>query len=108
MRTTNPSFNGCAAFPTNRPSAVVASIASEWTLGHEVGHVLGLPHVTPTDRLMTGGGTNNITNPPSDLVASEVRTDAHGQDALSGWSGVEGSLRCAPRPALPAVRATLS
>ena len=74
VRSTNPSFNGCAAFPPNRPSAVIASIASEWTLGHEVGHVLGLPHVTPTDRLMMGGGTNNITNPPPDLIASEVQT----------------------------------
>ena len=74
VRSTNPSFNGCAAHPANRPSAVVASIASEWTLGHEVGHVLGLAHVTPTDRLMMGGGTNNITNPPPDLIASEVQT----------------------------------
>ena len=74
VRSTNPAFNGCAAHPANRPSAVVASIASEWTLGHEVGHVLGLPHVTPTDRLMMGSGTNNITNPPPDLIASEVQT----------------------------------
>jgi hypothetical protein len=74
VRSTNPSFNGCAAHPANRPSAVVASIASEWTLGHEVGHVLGLGHVTPTDRLMMGGGTNNITNPPPDFVAGEVQT----------------------------------
>jgi hypothetical protein len=74
VRSTNPAFNGCAAHPANRPSAVVASIASEWTLGHEVGHVLGLAHVTPTDRLMMGGGTNNITNPPPDLIASEVQT----------------------------------
>ena len=74
VRSTNPSFNGCAAHPANRPAAVVASVASEWTLGHEVGHVLGLPHVAPTDRLMMGGGTNNITNPPPDLVAGEVQT----------------------------------
>jgi hypothetical protein len=74
VRSTNPSFNGCAAHPANRPAAVVASVASQWTLGHEVGHVLGLRHVTPTDRLMLGGGTNNITNPPPDFVASEVQT----------------------------------
>ena len=74
VRSTNPALNGCAAHPANQPSAVVASIASEWTLGHEVGHVLGLPHVTPTDRLMMGSGTNNITNPPPDLIAGEVQT----------------------------------
>ena len=59
--------------PTGRRRSS-ASIASEWTLGHEVGHVLGLRHVTPADRLMMGGGTNNITNPPPDLIASEVQT----------------------------------
>ena len=36
--------------------------------------MLGLPHVTPTDRLMMGGGTWNITNPPPDLVQSEIDT----------------------------------
>jgi hypothetical protein len=52
----------------------VVSTASQWTLGHEIGHVLGLPHVTPTDRLMMGGGTWNITNPPPDLIAEEAAT----------------------------------
>lgn len=74
IRSTVPSFNGCAAHPVGQPSAVVASIASQWTLGHEVGHVLGLPHVNNNDRLMTGNGTGNITNPPPDLIASEVQT----------------------------------
>ncbi len=74
VRSTVPSFNGCAAHPVGQPSAVVASIASRWTLGHEVGHVLGLAHVNNSDRLMTGNGTGNITNPPPDLIASEVAT----------------------------------
>jgi hypothetical protein len=74
VRSTNPSFNGCAAFPANQPSAAVASIASEWTLGHEIGHVLGLAHVNDNNRLMTGNGTDNITNPPPDIVAAERQT----------------------------------
>jgi hypothetical protein len=74
VRSTVPSYNGCAAHPAEQPSTVVASIASQWTLGHEVGHVLGLPHVNNNDRLMTGNGTDNITNPPPDLIASEVQT----------------------------------
>jgi hypothetical protein len=74
VRMTDPPFNGCAAHPSGRPSAVVASIASEWTLAHEIGHVLGLNHVTDNNRLMTGGGTANITNPPPDLVPSEAST----------------------------------
>jgi hypothetical protein len=74
VRSTVPPLNGCAAFPAGRPSAVVTSVASQWTLGHECGHVLDLPHVNPTDRLMMGGGTWNITNPPPDLIQSEVDT----------------------------------
>lgn len=53
---------------------IVVRTASRWTLGHEVGHVLGLRHVTDRNRLMTGGGTSNITNPPPDLVPAEQST----------------------------------
>ncbi|TDE92445.1 hypothetical protein EXU48_12810 [Occultella glacieicola] len=74
VRSTVPPLNGCAAHPPGRPGAVVARGATRWTLGHEVGHVLGLAHVDPTDRLMTGGGTSNITNPPPDLTAAETAT----------------------------------
>jgi hypothetical protein len=72
VRSTIPPFNGCAAHPAGKPGAVVARIASVWTLAHEVGHVLGLRHVSDRNRLMTGQGTHNITNPPPDLVSSEV------------------------------------
>src|SRR5215210_7196619 len=72
-------LNGCASHPAGRPGAVVTQIASRFTLGHEVGHVLGLAHCDSPgarlfDRLMTGGGTNNITNPPPDLIGSECDT----------------------------------
>lgn len=74
VRSTIPAYNGCAAHPAGRPGAVVARIATRWTVGHEVGHVLGLSHVGDTNRLMYGGGTSNITNPPPDLIASETST----------------------------------
>ena len=74
VRSTVPPLNGCAAHPGTQWSAVVTSVASQWTLGHECGHVLGLPHVSPTDRLMMGGGTWGITNPPPDLAQSEIDT----------------------------------
>jgi hypothetical protein len=74
VRSTVPPFNGCASHPAGRPGAIVAQVATQWTLGHEVGHVLGLFHVNNNDRLMTGNGTINITNPPPDLVASECST----------------------------------
>jgi hypothetical protein len=74
---------GEAAF-FNGPGCVVASYATNWTLAHEVGHLLGLPHCDDPkppdpdapaalpDRLMTGRGTNTITNAPPDLIGSEV------------------------------------
>jgi Hemopexin len=74
VRSTVPPLNGCAAFPAGRPGAVVAQGATQWTMAHEVGHVLGLFHVNNSDRLMTGNGTANITNPPPDLASGEVTT----------------------------------
>lgn len=72
VRSTVPPLNGCAAHQAGKPSAAVVKTATQWTFAHEVGHVLGLSHVNNNDRLMTGNGTSNITNPPPDLVASEV------------------------------------
>jgi outer membrane protein OmpA-like peptidoglycan-associated protein len=82
VRSTDLPLNGCAAHPPGRPSAVVTQIASQWTLAHEVGHVLDLNHVAseacdnatfvPT-RLMTGCGTGLLRGTPT-LIASEVAT----------------------------------
>ena len=74
VRSTVPPFNGCAAHPAGRPGAVVAQGATQWTFGHEIGHVLGLNHVNDNNRLMTGNGTANITNPPPDLTGGERDT----------------------------------
>jgi uncharacterized protein with LGFP repeats len=74
VRSTDPPYNGCAAHPSGRLACAVASGASQWTLAHEIGHVLGLAHVSDNNRLMTGLGTDNITNPPPDIVASEAST----------------------------------
>lgn len=74
VRSTIPPTNGCAAHPPGVPSCVVTQGATQWTLGHEVGHVLGLAHVNDNNRLMTGNGTANITNPPPDLTRQEVGT----------------------------------
>jgi uncharacterized protein with LGFP repeats len=74
VRSTQPPYNGCASHPAGQPGAAVASGASAWTMAHEVGHVLGLPHVNDNNRLMTGNGTDNITNPPPDIIASESAT----------------------------------
>ncbi len=74
---TQPALNGCASHPVGQPGAVIADVASLWTLAHEVGHVLGLGHiageknaggvcVTPDPtRLMTGCSTSAITGTPT-------------------------------------------
>lgn len=74
VRSTQPPYNGCASHPAGEPGAAIASGASAWTLAHEIGHVLGLSHVNDNNRLMTGLGTDNITNPPPDIIASESAT----------------------------------
>jgi hypothetical protein len=70
-------LNGCCAHPVGQPGVAVSSTPSQWTLAHEVGHVMGLPHADVAgaclfDRLMTSCSTNNITNPPPDLAPAEI------------------------------------
>jgi hypothetical protein len=73
--------NGCASHPNGQPGAAVDQSPSQWTLAHEVGHVLGLDHIpgehcSPTDpptRLMTGCGTDTISGTPT-LSQGEINT----------------------------------
>jgi hypothetical protein len=83
VRTSIPPLNGCAAYPPGHPGAIVTQGASQWTMAHETGHVLGLSHVAgencgqpgyvPT-RLMTGCGTGRIVANPPVLITSEIQT----------------------------------
>jgi hypothetical protein len=73
VRSTIPPLNGCAAHPPDRPGAVVAAEASQWTLAHEVGHVFGLDHVPGNRNLMTGEGTDQLIPPPV-LTDNQVAT----------------------------------
>ena len=65
-------FLGCAAFPAGRPSCSIVQSTARWLTAHEVGHVLGLRHVTDTTRLMNP--SVGWTNLPPDLVAAEFTT----------------------------------
>ena len=90
VRSLVPANNGCATFPAGSPGAAVAQVASRWTTAHEVGHVLGLQHISGENtmcpqenpnccstpdftRLMTGCGTGNITGVPT-IVQAEINT----------------------------------
>ncbi len=90
VRTTIPPLNGCASHPDDVFGVAVTKGASVWTLAHEIGHVMGLRHVsgentncpntmpnccsTPnTGRLMTGCSTSNIVGTPV-IVQSEIDT----------------------------------
>jgi hypothetical protein len=69
---------GCASHPSDKPAcAIVQAAGADWLTAHEIGHVLGLSHVSTTpatnsDFLMWP----NIgwTNTPPDLSASEFQT----------------------------------
>ena len=90
LQNNTQALNGCASFPANQPSCVVGHTASGWTLAHEVGHVLGLAHISGENtncppanprccstpdftRLMTGCGTGNITGTPT-VSQGEINT----------------------------------
>ena len=64
VRSTSIGLAGCAAFPPNRPGVLVTDGASPWTMGHELGHVLGLAHTTTNNNLMFTPTANIVTNPP--------------------------------------------
>lgn len=64
---------GCATHPSARGCVAVSSVGSPWTLGHEVGHVLGLSHVKdPTNVMHTP--TAAITSNPPVFSASQLAT----------------------------------
>lgn len=75
-------FNGCATHPEGVPACIVTKNASRWTLGHEVGHVLCLRHVDDSDNLMTGDGTDDITNAPPDLTTDQMNTMREADSAI--------------------------
>jgi hypothetical protein len=72
VRTLVPAQAGCAVHPTERPGAVVsATLATEWTLAHQIGHVLGLAHVEGSNRLMTSRATSTIEAPVPEIGLAE-------------------------------------
>jgi hypothetical protein len=70
-------FVGCATSPKGKPGAAVIQANANWLVAHEIGHVLGLRHVSTTvatnsDFLMWPN--TSWTNVPPDLAPSEFTT----------------------------------
>jgi hypothetical protein len=64
LRSTNLGVRGCSTFQPGLPGVVVTDTATQWTLAHEVGHVLGLAHRNNTTHLMNNGTAAITANPP--------------------------------------------
>lgn len=73
LRSTSLGVRGCAAHPANRPGSVVTDSATQYTMAHEIGHVLGLAHVNDTSNLMNNG-TAAITTHPPNLTTAQLNT----------------------------------
>jgi hypothetical protein len=64
VRSTSLGVRGCSAFPAGSPGIVATDTATQWTLAHEIGHVLGLQHRNNTTHLMNNGTAAISANPP--------------------------------------------
>jgi hypothetical protein len=74
VRSLVPAARGCSRHPLERPGAVLsASMADQWTLAHQLGHLLGLAHGTDPDNLMFPS-TEAIEVEPPQLTDEEVIT----------------------------------
>ena len=73
-QTMSPPDFGCAAHAPEAPMAVVASTATIWTVAHELGHLLGLGHVTTPDSLMLRSTKKLSASPLPGLSPAEIAT----------------------------------
>lgn len=65
-------YLGCAAHPAGRPGCLISPSMARWLTAHEIGHVLGLPHIEDPTRLMNPDV--GWTEVPPDLDAAEYTT----------------------------------
>ena len=65
VRSNSMGLFGCSAFPVGQPGVSVADSASQYTFGHEICHVLHLPHDARANNLMTGAGTTTLPATPN-------------------------------------------
>ncbi|MDX1979860.1 MAG: hypothetical protein SFV51_06310 [Bryobacteraceae bacterium] len=73
VRPDSGSLVGCATHAKGRPTCIVASRGSKWTLAHEVSHVLGLTHLADTTNIMNTPTASITSNPPG-LTEDQLKT----------------------------------
>jgi hypothetical protein len=75
VRSNSLALRGCSAFPVGQPGVHVADSASQYTMAHEIGHVLGLAHVTSG----TGAAVNLMIGAPAGNTGSLPANNANVQ-----------------------------
>lgn len=76
IRSFSPQLNGCGGHAVNRPACTVAETGTQWTVAHEIGHVMlgqnfAPVHVNDTRNLMNTT-TATITSTPT-LTDKQIR-----------------------------------
>jgi len=76
IRSFNPQLNGCGGHAAGRPACTVAATGTQWTVAHEIGHVMlgqafAPVHVNDTRNLMNTT-TSTITSMPT-LTEKQLR-----------------------------------
>jgi hypothetical protein len=74
VHSTDKALDGCAQHPAGQPGAIITALCGKWTLAHELGHLLGLVHVSTKSHVMFNGGTIGIAANPPVLDQSEIST----------------------------------
>lgn len=70
---TSPPSSGCAVHPAHQPGLIVTKHAGQWTLAHEIGHVLGLRHEFTDRKRLMYEAPGDITTAKPILLLSETK-----------------------------------
>ncbi|HET6230377.1 MAG TPA: OmpA family protein [Longimicrobiaceae bacterium] len=72
IRSDSLALRGCSAYPAGNPGVTVCDGATQYTMGHEIGHVLNLPHNGALNNLMNTT-TSGLPAAPSQVRLTNVQ-----------------------------------